>query len=169
MSVSRIEALVCALGNLNGAWTDPRSEAFQLRNPLLLLAYNPKHQSNERGHRQFVNFASGFDNCITDLKIKVAGKSRSHLTPFSTLEQLVQHFGHANGARTVKNFLRGALQEEVMERTQLRYFGDESLSIAETLASVDAPYRNRAAYRKASFAKGDTEPVEETAEAVYAE
>lgn len=135
----RIEVLVAALASLNG-FHDPRSEAFQTRNPLLLKAYNPIHPRNKRGTRIFVRFAAGFDNGANDLEIKCAGRSRTNLTPFSTLAHLVMVFGHqAAAARTVKNFLRAALGEEgehIVERTQLKFFTDVSIAALDALASV---------------------------------
>lgn len=121
--ITRIEALVDALAVLNG-FHDPSSEAYQLRNPLMLLAYNPKHERNENGRRKFKNFASGYDNGITDTKIKCAGRSRSNLTPFSPLVELVMIHGHqAAAARTVKNFIRRALKDDyVTENTPLSWF-----------------------------------------------
>ncbi len=132
--VTRIEALMFALGNLNGAG-DPRSVAFQCKNPLLLKPYSMKnHEQTESGVRVFKTFASGFDNCIHDLEVKCNGKSRTNLTPFSSLDDLVKHFGHRDATRTVKNFLRAALgDDQITQNTQLRYFTDENISALEAI------------------------------------
>jgi hypothetical protein len=123
MHISRLETLVFALASLNG-WQSPQSEAFQLRNPLLLKAFAPKHDRNERGIRRFPSFAAGMDNSIIDVQIKCSGKSFSKLTPDNSLVDLVCVYGHTPAAaRAVKNFLRAALGDEnIMESQKLGWF-----------------------------------------------
>lgn len=124
--IPRIHALVDAFANLNGAH-DPRSDAYQLRNPLLLRAFSPKHERDENGKRRFSSFASGYDNALLDVRIKCSGKSHSKLTPESTLVDLVCVYGNTPAAaRMVKNFLRAALKDEnVVESTRLGWFIEE--------------------------------------------
>ena len=87
MAIRRLDALVDAYSHLNG-YHDPKSDAYQLRNPLLLKAFSPKHERDEQGRRRFPSFAAGYDNAILDARIKCMGKSFSKLTPDSTLTDL---------------------------------------------------------------------------------
>jgi hypothetical protein len=121
--MTRIEALVDAIASIHG-WHDPRSEAYQLRNPLLLKAFSPKHEKNENGIRIFRNTASGYDNACLDASIKCSGRSHSKLTPDSTLRELVGVYGNSIvAARAVKNFLRAALKnDEIYETQKLGWF-----------------------------------------------
>jgi hypothetical protein len=130
--MTRIEALLFAIASLHG-WQSPQSDAFQLRNPLLLRAFAPKHERNERGIRIFPSFASGLDNGLMDLKIKCGGKSYSKLTPTDTLTDLFCVYGHTPAAaRAVKNFLRAALgTDEVRENTALGWFLESDATAAQ--------------------------------------
>lgn len=122
--INRIHALVDAFAHLYG-FHDPRSDAYQLRNPLLLKAFSPKHQRDEQGRRVFSSFISGYDNAVVDATIKCSGKSHNrNLTPESTLRDLVVVYGnHASATRSIKNFLRAALNtEDVYESTKLGWF-----------------------------------------------
>jgi hypothetical protein len=121
--IPRIHALVDALSRLNGA-LDPTSDAYQLRNPLLLKAFSPKHDRNEAGLRRFKSFTSGYDNGILDVKIKCSGKSFSKIGPESTLKDLVCLYGNpATATKSVKNFIRAALNDDAVEdRTPLKWF-----------------------------------------------
>jgi hypothetical protein len=116
--MKRIEALVDAIASLNG-WKSPQSDAYFLRNPLLLKAFSPKHEKDEQGRRIFSSFSSGYDNATLDAAIKCSGKSYSKLTPDSTLVDLVCVYGHTAAAtRAVKNFLRAALKDDTIVETQ---------------------------------------------------
>ena len=123
MSVRRLDALVDSFAHLN-CWHSPSSDAYQLRNPLLLKAFSPKHEKDEQGRRIFSSFASGYDNGLLDARIKCSGKSHSKLTPDSTLSDLVCIYGNSiHATRTVKNFLRAALKDEnIMESQPLGWF-----------------------------------------------
>ena len=132
MNISRIEALLFALASLNN-WQAPHSDAFQLRNPLMLRAFAPKHERDERGRRRFPSFSAGLDNGLMDLQIKCSGKSFSKLTPDNTLTDLVCVYGHtAAAARAVKNFLRAALgTDEVRETQKLGWFLETNAKVAQ--------------------------------------
>lgn len=133
MAVSRISALVDAFANLNAA-LDPKSEAYKLRNPLMLKAFHPKHEKDEKGYRIFKCFTSGYDNGILDVRIKCSGKSFSKLTPDNTLRDLVCVYGNPPTAtRYIKNFLRIALQDDnISESQKLGWFlEDEILKVKE--------------------------------------
>jgi hypothetical protein len=123
MNISRMEALFFAIANLHG-YHDPKSDAFQLRNPLLLKAFSPKHEKDSNGRRKFPTIAAGVDNGLMDLGIKCGGKSFSKLTPESTLTDLLAVYGQpATATRHVKNFLRAALHDDnIMESQKLRWF-----------------------------------------------
>ena len=123
MAIRRLDALVDAYSHLNG-YHDPKSDAYQLRNPLLLKAFSPKHERDEQGRRRFPSFAAGYDNAILDARIKCMGKSFSKLTPDSTLTDLTCVYGNsAAAARAVKNFLRAALRDDsIMENQKLSWF-----------------------------------------------
>lgn len=116
--MTRLEALLGAFARLNGA-LDPASDSYKLRNPLMLKAFSPKHERNEKGFRIFTTFPGGWDNGLLDLKIKCSGDSRAHLTSESTLIQLVETFGNTAAAtRKVKNFLRVALNDDLIRESQ---------------------------------------------------
>jgi hypothetical protein len=125
--MKRIEALVDALASLTG-WANPHSEAYFLRNPLLLKAFSPKHERDEQGRRQFSSFSAGYDNAVLDASIKCSGKSFSKLTPDSTLIELVCVYGHTPAAaRAVKNFLRAALKDDtILESQKLGWFMEDA-------------------------------------------
>ena len=112
--IPRIHALCDAFSKLNGA-LDPNSDAYKLRNPLLLKAFSPKHDRDEKGLRRFKSLVSGYDNGILDLQIKCSGKSFSKIGPESTLTDLVCLYGNPPTAtKTVVNFLRHALQDDLI-------------------------------------------------------
>lgn len=121
--IFRLEALAAAFGRLNTVH-DATSKAFRLRNPLLLKAFNPKHERDEEGYRVFNSFSAGWDNALLDLAIKCEGKSHCHLKTTDTLRDLVKVYGNdASSTRGVKNFIRHALDtEEVYENTPLSWF-----------------------------------------------
>ena len=124
--IPRTHALVDAFAKLNGA-LDPQSDAYRLRNPLLLRAFSPKHDRDEKGLRQFKSFTSGYDNGILDVKIKCSGHSFSKIGPDSSLRDLVCLYGNpTSAARYVVNFLRHALHDEnITEQTTLGWFISE--------------------------------------------
>lgn len=116
--MTRIEALCDAFCKMKG-WHDPLSQAYQLRNPMMLRAFSPKHEKTEDGFRVFKSFSSGYDNGVIDLKIKCSGGSRAKLTPDSTLVDLVRCYGEpATAARYIKNFVRHALKDDTIAETQ---------------------------------------------------
>jgi len=126
--IPRTHALVDAFANMNGA-LNPQSDAYRLRNPLLLKAFSPKHDRDEKGLRQFRSFTSGYDNGILDVKIKCSGRSFSKIGPESTLKDLVCLYGNpASAARFITNFLRHALNDDsITESTKLAWFLDEEI------------------------------------------
>jgi|SRR5579859_969443 len=120
----RIEALVDALAKLYGGLSDPLSDAYKLRNPIMLKAFNPKHERDDKGYRRFKHLVAGYENAILDVKIKCSGRSRSHLQPVDPLWKLVCLYGNPRAAtRTVVKFLRHALNDDTIpEDVTLSYF-----------------------------------------------
>lgn len=130
--ISRLHALVDAFANLNGAF-DPNSDAYQLRNPLLLKAFSPNHDRDEKGNRRFKTFVAGYDNGIIDAKIKCSGQSyyaKKGLGPNSPLSELVCIYGNPISAtRGVVNFLRHALKDDTIpQNINLGWFLEEQKS-----------------------------------------
>lgn len=125
----RLEALVDAFARLNGA-LDPLSDAYRLRNPLLLLAFNPKHPRDEKGRRVFKHFVAGYENALLDVRIKCSGRSRARLRPEDALVNLVHTYGQPTTAlRSVVKFVRHALNDDtVPESIHLGWFleGDDN-------------------------------------------
>ena len=122
--ISRVHALVDAFAKLNGA-LDPTSDAYRLRNPLMLKAFSPKHDRDEKGRRRFRSFTSGYDNGILDVQIKCSGKSFSKsVGPEAPLSALVCLYGNPiSAARYIVNFLRHALEDDtITENIPLGWF-----------------------------------------------
>ena len=135
--VLRVHALVDAFARLNN-YHDPKSEAYRLRNPLLLRAFSPKHQRDEEGRRVFTSFTSGYDNALLDVRIKCSGKSHSKLTPESTLSDLVCVYGNpVTAVRNVKNFLRNALEDDtITEHQRLGWFLEDERETPKNLLKL---------------------------------
>lgn len=121
--INRLEALTDAFMVMNGTH-DPTSVAYKNRNPLLLKAFIPKHTADENGYRIFKSLVSGYDNGKLDLIIKCSGKSRSGLTPQSTLLELVKVYDNPTTAsKYVVNFLRRSLNDDsITDRQPLNWF-----------------------------------------------
>lgn len=124
--VNRIEAIVDILGKLNGMG-DPESEAYALRNPLLIRSFaRPgKHETDEGGRRIFSSFLSGYKAALFDAQLKLSGKSRAGLKPTDELSHLLGVYGikELGGIGSVVNFLRKALQDDsISKNTPLSYF-----------------------------------------------
>ena len=112
--VKRLEALADSFCKMYGA-ADPTSDAYHLRNPLLLRAFSPKHARDEKGRRVFVTFVAGYENALLDLRIKCSGQSRAKLGPDSPLVDLVTTYGNpVSSVRYLVNFLRHALKDETI-------------------------------------------------------
>lgn len=134
----RLEALCDALAHMNGA-LDPLSDAYRLRNPLLLLAFNLKHPRDEKGRRIFRNFQIGYENGVFDLSLKCTGRSRAKLTPDSTLTDLTHIYGNpTTSAKYLVNYLRHALQDEtITARQPLRWFVEDNPKYMAALAAEE--------------------------------
>jgi hypothetical protein len=124
--VNRVEAIVDILGKLNGMG-DPDSEAYALRNPLLIRSFaRPgKHETDEGGRRIFSSFLSGYKAALFDAQLKIGGKSRAGLKPTDGLSHLLGVYGikEAGGVKAVVNHLRRALKDDSIDgHTPLSYF-----------------------------------------------
>lgn len=139
--LSRIEALLSAFAHLND-WVHPTSRAFRNRNPLLLKAFSQKHERDEDGFRVFNSVPSGWDNSLMDLQIKCSGKSNANIKETSTLRDLVRFFGNdASATRSVKNYLRHALNDDSIRETQeLKWFIEDNPKhqVAQSTEEINA-------------------------------
>jgi hypothetical protein len=128
--VNRVEAIVDALGKVNGIGT-PTSDAYVLRNPLLIRSFvRPgKHEIDDHGRRVFSSFFSGYKAALFDVSLKIEGKSRAGLKPTDTLTNLLRVYGvkELGGVNTVVVFLRHALKDpDISKDTSLAYFLTEN-------------------------------------------
>lgn len=126
MPVSKIEALVDAIGRLNSIH-NPDSLAYQIRNPLLLVSFAKpgRHDVNDEGLRVFNSLLAGYKAGTYDILLKIKGLSRAGLKPTDTLENLLGCYRiHEKAARdNVVAFIRRALKDEsVSAKTSLTYF-----------------------------------------------
>ena len=123
----KCESLVDAIGNLNGAFGNPESEAYRLKSPLMLRSFARvgKHEVNERGLRIFPSMLSGYKAATFDMALKLSGNSRAGLKPTDTLENLLRVYGLTEilAHKKCVNFLRRSLQDETISvKTSLSYF-----------------------------------------------
>jgi len=136
MSNHRLEVLACAIGKLNGAFDNPKSDAFKLKNPSLAKAYTYKHlaETDSQGRRIFTSFIGGFRFLCQDLSWKVAGESRAKgeagkLKPTSTIADLLKAYKLTKAEHIFElvNFLQDAFDDATISaETSLSYFQLES-------------------------------------------
>jgi hypothetical protein len=124
--VNRIEAIVDALGKVNGM-ANPSSDAYLLRNPLLMRSFaRPgKHETDDNGRRIFTSLLSGYKAAVFDVQLKVEGKSRAGLKPTDTVTNLLGVYGVKEilGIKAVVEFMRKALKDDTLSKdTPLSYF-----------------------------------------------
>lgn len=126
MKINKIEAIVDAIGKLNGMH-NPESDAYLLRNPLMIKSFaRPgKHETDEQGRRMFNSLLAGYKAATYDVKLKLEGNSRAGLKPNDCLENLlgVYNIKELGGISNVVSFLKRALKDESLtKRTPLAYF-----------------------------------------------
>lgn len=126
MSVNRVEALVDAIGKIKGVG-DPSSDAYKLRNPLLIKSFAKpgKHETDAEGRRVFSSWLSGYKAAGFDAELKLSGNSRAGLKPTDTLTNIlgVYNIKELGGIKAVVLFLRKALEDESISKdTNLSYF-----------------------------------------------
>lgn len=122
----RFEYLVIAIGKMNGAWDDPSSKAFKLRNPLLLKTYRPEKKCDSEHIREFTSFCGGLKAGYADLLAK-CNATNNKLTLENTLGDLLQFYGFRTSAQTrpIVLFLRRAMDDSVSIDTPLAWFSQE--------------------------------------------
>ena len=128
MKINRIKSLVDALSVLNGV-NKPDSEAYQLRNPLLLRSFaRPgKHDVDELGRRVFDSYLGGYKAAVFDVKLKISGESNTGLKPTDKLRNLLGVYGvkQEQDQMSIVWFLRKALADKNIDLlTPLAYFGE---------------------------------------------
>ena len=136
MAAKRIEAFADAIAYLNKAH-DPKSDAYQLRNPGLARAYSYRHlgEVDNKGRRIFSSFIGGYRFLIQDLSWKCAGETRAKgingkLTGSSNLNDLLKSFNLGNinegSIFILLDFLSSALPgSNIDANTNLSFFIEE--------------------------------------------
>lgn len=131
----RLEMIALSLGRMNGAWDDPESRAFKLRNPLLLKTYRPEKKFDSENYRIFTSLMGGFKAGIADLQAKCSGKNH-RLTSENVLRDLLAVYGFSNEAtaRKIILFLRRSLTDEsVSLNTPIGFFLEVPVAEEETV------------------------------------
>jgi hypothetical protein len=128
MAVDKIEALVDAIGKIKGVG-DPSSDAYKLRNPLLIKSFAKpgKHETDDQGRRVFSSWLSGYKAAGFDCQLKLSGNSRAGLKPTDTLVNILGVYGvkELGGIKAVVLFLRKALEDvSISKDVSLQYFLD---------------------------------------------
>lgn len=124
--MDKIEAVVDAIA-YHRNMEDPLSEAYTLKNPILVRSFGRpgQHEIDDQGRRKFNSLISGYRACLFDVHLKISGKSRAGLKTDSCLVNLLGSYGIKEPAaveRIVK-FLRKALgNSELSGKTPLSYF-----------------------------------------------
>jgi hypothetical protein len=121
---SRLEALADSIANLND-YSNPESEAYQLRNPGLLRAFTIRHAADEMGRRIFPCSVDGYQALLFDLTKKCLGESRSKLKPDDPVSSLLlKGFSQPLSAEEyVLCFLQRALpKSNITARTPVKFF-----------------------------------------------
>lgn len=126
MKIDKTEAIVDAIASLN-EYHRPDSEAYQLRNPLLLKSYAApgKHNVDEQGRRQFDSYLGGYKAAYFDVDLKIQGGSSTGLKSTDKLKNLLSVYGikHEQDQLSVVFFLRKALgNKDIDLATELQYF-----------------------------------------------
>ena len=129
MNVNRLEALLDALASLKG-WNSPDSDAYQLRNPLLVQSFSRpgKNEIDETGRRRFSSALAGLRACLFDLELKVRGESRAGIKKTDLLENVLRVYGvtELGGQQQIVKFLKRALKtQDIKITTPLTYFLEE--------------------------------------------
>ena len=126
MSVNRLEALFDSIAALKG-WHDPDSEAYQLRNPILVQSFSKpgKNVIDDKGRRIFTSALAGIRAGLFDLEIKVKGESRAGLKAEDKLENILRVLGidQKLGQTQIVRFLKRALKtQDISVATPLAWF-----------------------------------------------
>lgn len=131
-TVKRIEALADCIAFMNGAG-DPKSIAYQLRNPGLCRAHSFRQLSSvdDQGRRIFTSWIGGYRFLVQDLTWKCSGQTRAKgesgkLKPTSPLSDLLRSFRLSDIANQMiaVTFLTEALgsDPQITADTELKFF-----------------------------------------------
>ena len=128
--ITRIEALFDALASLKG-WSNPDSQAYQLRNPLMVKSFSKpgKNEITGEGYRIFSTQLAGIRAGLFDLDLKIRGKSRAGIKADDLLENVLRVFGvtELGGQQAVVKFLKRALKtQDIKTTTPLKWFLQEN-------------------------------------------
>jgi len=126
--IDKIEAIVNAVASLHD-YSSPESDAYKLRNPLLLKSFSKpgKHNVNEKGIRQFESFQGGYRSAVWDLELKLKGSSNTGLQPSDRLKNLLAVLGLSQEQEqmSVVFFLRKSIDKDIDLNTPLSYFNKD--------------------------------------------
>jgi hypothetical protein len=117
-----LEAVAEAIVEKSG-YLIPDSSLHKARNPGGLLAFSTSQARDENGYRAFGSVLDGLQALLFDVEIKLAGRSRAHLTPANSLEDFAVSCGQpATAAQAWARFLKRALADEAISaKTQIGY------------------------------------------------
>ena len=127
MATNRFEILAVSISKQNGAFDDPSSRAFKLRNPLLLKTYRPEKKADSDNYRVFTSLMGGFKAGVVDLQAKCSGKNH-RLSANNTLGDMLAlfKFESESATRPIILFLRRALEDDLVSlNTPLSWFNEE--------------------------------------------
>ena len=125
--INKIEALVDAVASYNKAHV-PGSDAYKLRNPLLLLAFGFKQleSSDANRRRVFSSYVGGYRAGCLDVEMKIRKQRRGIKGP--TLKDLLTSYkaGYDAALFEIIDFLQTALADpNINQDTDLQYFLEE--------------------------------------------
>src|SRR5215831_3718487 len=119
-SINKIEAIVDSIASLH-EYHKPDSEAYQLRNPLLLRSFAApgKHDIDDTGRRKFNSFIGGYKASYYDVELKIKGESSTGLKPSDRLKNLLAVYGikQESDQLSVVYHLRKALANKDLDLT----------------------------------------------------
>ena len=128
--ISKVESIIDAIAQLNGAFSNPESQAYKLRNPLMVRSFaRPgKHESTATGHRVFTSVLAGYRAAVFDISLKLEGRSRAGIKVTDTLANLLRVYDVKDGLGMDKavSFIKRALDDPSISRdTPLEFFREE--------------------------------------------
>lgn len=124
--INKIEAICDAIGRINQMHS-PDSQAYKLRNPLLLKSFAKpgRHDVNTDGLRVFGSFLAGYKAATYDVMLKIKGLSRAGLKSTDGLENLLGCYGISTKVSQdhIVSFVRRALDNDTIGlKTPLSFF-----------------------------------------------
>jgi hypothetical protein len=123
--VQKTENLLFSIAYVHD-YSNPQSEAFRLKNPLMLKSYSKagKHSVNEQGIREFESHQGGIRAAAYDILLKISGNSNTGLKPSDTLKNLLKVYGisQEQSQMEVVFFLRKCVNKDIDLATTLSYF-----------------------------------------------